>query len=67
MAAGAWAEKEIVLHINVLEMMSGLITLTAFQECLMGHTTALISDTVTVMACSYKQGGTVFNSPSLLT
>ena len=65
-ASGVWSETEQNLHINLLEMRAVLLALQAFQERLMGHRVALMSDNTTVVSYINKQGGTVSSSLCLL-
>ena len=66
-ASGVWTGTDRNLHINILEMRAVWLALLAFQERLMGHRVALMSDNTTVVAYINKQGGTVSSSLYLLT
>ena len=65
-ASGVWTDDERNLHINLLELRAVLLALLAFQDRLMGHRVALMSDNTTVVAYVNKQGGTVSSSLYLL-
>ena len=62
-ASGVWSESEKHLHITLLEMRAVLLTLMAFQDRLMGHRVALMSNTTTVVLYVNKQGAR-FRRPS---
>ena len=66
-ASGVWSEADQDLHINILELRAVWFALQSFQERLMGHRVALMSDNTTVVAYINKQGGTVSSSLWLLT
>ena len=65
-ASGVWSDDDRNLHINLLEMRAVQLALQAFQDRLMGHRVALMSDNTTVVAYINKQGGTVSSSLYLL-
>ena len=65
-ASGVWTEDDQHLHINLLELRAVFLALQAFQNRLMGHRVALMSDNTTVVAYINKQGGTVSSSLYLL-
>ena len=47
--AGSWTKKEVILHINVLEMRAFPLMQLAFFKHPMGNTMALITDGVTMV------------------
>ena len=65
-ASGVWTQDEQNLHMNLLELRAVLLALQTFQDRLMGHRVALMSDNTTVVSYINKQGGTVLSSLYLL-
>ncbi|XP_066944575.1 uncharacterized protein [Macrobrachium rosenbergii] len=64
LVAGLWDHHEWHLHINVLEMKAVFLGLQYFQDCLVEHSVALMSDNTTVVAMSASKG---VSSPGLFT
>ncbi|XP_067685443.1 uncharacterized protein [Haliotis asinina] len=62
--SGRWAEDEVTLHINVLELRAVRRVFGSFVESVRGQVVRLEMDNQTAMTYILKQGGTV--SPSLL-
>ncbi|XP_066958908.1 uncharacterized protein [Macrobrachium rosenbergii] len=57
--SGMWNQHNWHLHINVLEIKAAFLGLQCFQDRLMGHLVALMSDNTTMVAYVNKQGGLV--------
>ena len=56
-ASGIYAERELTLHINCLELLAAFLNLKTFVKT-KGHHVKLYTDNVTTMACINKQGST---------